>query len=357
MGELTGALITQTLDETHPVLGFTVGWIHALAQRIRALEVICLSRGPAVVPANVHVTVLPPGRFARTRRVRAVLKKMKRTGPLDFVLAHMCPVYVLAATWPTKLAPTFLWYAHSSVTHALRWANRRVDCVFSCSTTSYPLRSAKLVVVGHGIDTDRFVPPAARPAMPGLRMAAIGRITRSKYLDILVSAIERFSERNPDAPIECRLIGPTCGPDDEAYRDELLWMRDHKKLTDRIHVDPPVPHDQVPAVYQQVDVVANMTAHHSLDKGMLEAMACGCLVLTRNDTFTPVLGPHAELMVRDAASSGTVTGLIERLAALSPDERRRIGDELRAIVVREHGLNQMMDRIVDAVDAVTRRAR
>ncbi len=347
MHGLRGVIITQVLDEADPVLAFAVGWVNALAARVEHLDAVCLSRGEAALAANVRVTILPPGRFARYRRVRTLLRRLRHDAALDFVLAHMCPSYAVAATFPTKLAPTFLWYAHSSITRMLRAADRRSDRVFSCSEASYPLPGPRLRVVGHGIDTGRFTPPDTSPRGEAFTICSVGRITPSKRLDRLVEALAQYRERELGAAFLCRIIGPAIEP----YSRTLQSLIDGSNLGDLVRIEPPVAHRDVARAYRAADLVANMTTRHSLDKATLEAMACGCLVLTTNDAFRPVLGKHAELMVKTDASPEALAGAIERLAALPAGERAQIGAELRQTIVRDHSLERMMDRIVEDIRA------
>jgi len=354
---LTGAFITQTLDENDPALGFTAGWVNALAARLARLEVICLAHAPSTLAPNVNVSVLPAGRWARYRRVRSILRQLKRGGALDFVLAHMCPSYVVAATLPRKFAPTLLWYAHGTAGRMLRLADRFCDRALTSSEAGYPIPSAKCRVVGQGIDTERFAPPTERTGADVLRLCAVGRITRLKHLDLLINTLERFRERCPDRRVACRIVGPMCSAEDEAYAAELRFYIEHKRLDDVIAIEEPLRHADVASVYQAADVIMNMTERHSLDKTTLEAMACGCLVLTTNESFAPVLGPHAETMVRPHMSSGGLEGALEVLAAMAHDERVRIGLELREIVVRDHGLGRMMDRIVSEIAELIEKAK
>jgi glycosyltransferase involved in cell wall biosynthesis len=348
MGALRGAMITQVVDAADPVLGFAVGWFNALAARVDRLEVVCLTRGAAALAPNIRVSVLPRGRLARFRRVRVLLRRLKRDGALDFILAHMCPSYVVAATLPTTLAPTFLWYAHSSVTGMLRMADRRCDRVFSCSQASYPLRSARLVVVGHGIDTERFTPSDEDRSAEEFRICSVARITKSKRLELLIEALARYRVRRPEARFTCRLVGPA----DEQARGSLGALIGRSGLGDRVRIEGPLPHKDVVHVYRDADVVANMTVRHSLDKATLEAMACGCLVLTTNEAFAPVLGPYAKLMVRPGASAEALAGALDDVASLPRERRHEIGRALRELVVAEHSLGQMMERVVTELGAV-----
>jgi glycosyltransferase involved in cell wall biosynthesis len=98
-----------------------------------------------------------------------------------------------------------------------------------------------------------------------------------------------------------------------------------------------------------------MTQRHSLDKAALEAMACGCLLLTTNEAYAEVLGEHACLLVRPDASAEALAGAIEALAALPVERRAKIGLELRDVVARQHSLPRMMDRIVEQMGAAAER--
>ncbi len=356
MSGLRGAMITQALDAADPVLGFTVGWANVLAARLDRLDVMCLARGEGRLESNVHVETLPAGRFARYRRLRAVLHRLRRDGALDFVLAHMCPSYAAAATLPTRLAPTFLWYAHSTVTRMLRIAERRCHGIFSCSAASFPLPSPTLAVVGHGIDTEHFRPSKEPGDAAGFRIAVVGRITPVKQLELVLATLELYRAKRPDMPVTCRIIGPTCSPADEAYFDRLRRQRDDRGLENMVEFGPPVAYSNVRNVYASSDLLMNTTGESAVDKVVLEAMACGCLVLTTGRAFTSLLGPHAARMVRPGAPK-TLADALEELATLSVERRADIGRELRAIVVAEHSLERMMDRIVEQIRTVRATSR
>ncbi len=352
MGGLRGVMITQTVDAADPVLGFTVGWVNALASRLERLDVICLARGEAKLEPNVRVEALPSGRFARYRRVRALLRRLRREGALDFVLAHMCPSYAVAATLPTRLAPTFLWYAHSSVTRMLRLAEHGCDRVFSCSAASFPLPSRTLVVVGHGIDTQHFTPSNEPGDTARFRMSVVGRIAPVKQIEGVLAALELYRAERPETPITCRIIGPTCSPADEAYLEQLRRERDDRGLENTVEFEPPVGYSDVRSVYASSDLLMNTTGRRAVDKVVFEAMACGCLVLTTGRAFTSLLGTHAARMVWPGASPETLAHALEEFVALSVERRAELGRELRQIVVAQHSLKRLMDRIVEEIRTV-----
>ena len=80
---------------------------------------------------------------------------------------------------------------------------------------------------------------------------------------------------------------------------------------------------------------------------MLEAMSCGKISLAANEGFREVLGDVAEKVL---FHSGDVEDLAEKLLwalNLASEDRRRIGLSLRERVIKMHGLDRLMDRIVE----------
>ena len=83
------------------------------------------------------------------------------------------------------------------------------------------------------------------------------------------------------------------------------------------------------------------------DKVALEAMSCGKLCLVANEGFREVLGDVSEKVL---FHSGDVEDLTEKLLwtlNLASEDRRRIGLSLRERVIKMHGLDRLMDRLVE----------
>src|SRR3990170_463886 len=136
--------VTQVLDREHPVLGFVVRWVEALAERCEGVEVVANETRPARLPPNVRVVSLGKERGAsRLERAlayhRFVLGLRQAPRP-DALIAHMCPIYLDLAAPVTKALriPSVLWYAHPSVTPVLRVADRLAEAVVTSLQGAYP---------------------------------------------------------------------------------------------------------------------------------------------------------------------------------------------------------------------------
>src|SRR5438046_3063419 len=157
---------TQKLDPADPVLAATVPMVRALAERVDELVVLCDAAVVSAVPPNARVHEFGARTQAeRGARFVAALARELRPRPSG-VVAHMVPLYaVLAAPAVRPLGiPLVLWYTHWKRHGVLRVAERLSSAVVSVDRTSFPLRSAKLRTIGHGIDVNEFTcEDGARP--------------------------------------------------------------------------------------------------------------------------------------------------------------------------------------------------
>jgi len=115
--------------------------------------------------------------------------------------------------------------------------------------------------------------------------------------------------------------------------------------------------DEVVSWYRRAAAHVNATRTGSGDKAALEAMSCGCPSLAANEGFREILGDRAAALV---FRQGDAADLAEKLAgvlALSSDEREAMGRELRARIVRDHGLLGLADRLTVVLREVAASAR
>ena len=81
-----------------------------------------------------------------------------------------------------------------------------------------------------------------------------------------------------------------------------------------------------------------------MDKAVLEAMACGCIVLTSNEAFKSML--PKELMI-EQNNPEALAAKIRPFIQLSNAEIDALRQRLRQIVVERHNLNQLAVTIVN----------
>ncbi|MBN1812162.1 MAG: glycosyltransferase family 4 protein [Anaerolineae bacterium] len=233
--------------------------------------------------------------------------------------------------------PLILWYAWGRVDAKLRLAHRLVDCVVTASPESFPLKSTKTVVLGHGIDTARFCADMKTGA-DGAGILAVNRIAPDKDLETLLRAMVAL-----DVP--CRIVGIT-DERNRAYRARLYDLVEELGIGGRVQFVGPVPYTEMADQYRTCALFVSTSLTGSLDKVVLEAMACEKPVLTCNESFKSVLGHHAEDLMFDQGDHQALSEKVNHLLGLSAEARARLGQELREIVVREHDLAGFIGRLV-----------
>ncbi len=356
-------IVTQKIDERDAVLGFMHGWVAEFARQAEQVSVICLEKGGVDLPKNVRVFSLGKERFEikdsrfklgrqilyAWRFVRYIVQMRKQH---DAVFVHMNPEYVVLGGifWKLWGKTVTLWYAHKSVPWHLRVALFFTDMVFTSTASGFRLSSKKVRVVGQGIDTEKFKNQKSKVKNENgvFRIITVGRITPSKDYDTLISAIE-FVRKNSGLKIHVDIIGPTSVVLDEAYLKELKEKIAQKKLADVIIFQGPVANAALPEKLSQYDLFVNMGHTGSLDKAVPEAMAGGLPVLTCNEAFKEVLGPFTTDLMYTKGDAEALGRKISEISEFSEEKRRVLGEELRAIVFRDHSLQSFVEKIISNI--------
>ncbi len=345
-------IVTQAVDADSPTLGFFDEWLREFSRRCERVEVIALSVGRCALPSNVRVVAMPGGRgpIGRVRRLREYRRLLRELLPgCDGVFAHMCPEYVIAGwlLFGRAKKPVVLWFAH----RARNWKVRLGAWLSSVVATSVPgaftLPTRKLRPLGQGIPTGLFreLPP---PGSPPWTLAAVGRITPIKRLELLIDALAILRTRGVDVVLE--LWGAPALPTDRAYEVGLRQRVAAAGLDDRVRFVGPVAYAQMPERYREITIGVNACPNGAIDKAVLEAMACGRPVIVTNETFRAMLGPDADgCLVRPEARA-----VADAVQILLASDRAAIGRRLRATVETHHGLSRLIGAILELYERLPR---
>jgi glycosyltransferase involved in cell wall biosynthesis len=111
-------------------------------------------------------------------------------------------------------------------------------------------------------------------------------------------------------------------------------------------MEGPVAPGQVPSTYRAADVAVNVSETDSVDKAALEAMACGLPVVVTNRALAPIVGVADARCVAPPGDAGALAARLAWLAAASQAERSALGERLRAVVMRDHSLHRLTERLV-----------
>ena len=402
-------LITQEIDENSALLGVTLTWIRHLAPKVDHVSVLALSVGAARLPENVSLYSMGKERSANKlgllKNFQNHLWRLLRRREVDVIFVHMVPRYAILAAPLARLygVPLVLWNAHGTVSRYLRLAHRLVAAVVTASPESFRINSPKRIVTGHGIDTDYFtaaidacerigeerrlqtcatdagaeqeptVSPEGRrlqtcatgpsdaatggdnaPVSAGSKvLLTVGRLSRSKDYGAIIRALALLRSQSPTLDARLRIIGTPFFADDHAYLAELEKLVGELGLNARVTFVGKVPNRLMVEEYRRCDVLINSSHTGSIDKVVLEAMACEKPALTCNESFAPVLADHADLLMFAPSSPAELAQRLSQVLTLESDYRSELGRALRRLVVDDHSVAGLTDRFVEVFTRVT----
>jgi glycosyltransferase involved in cell wall biosynthesis len=323
--------VTQSIDPGHPVLAATIPKIRALARRVDDVVVLAQSGRADGLPGNVELRTF--GGASRPVRAWRFERELARALPASAVLAHMVPLYVLMAAplvRPRRI-PLLLWYTHWKASTKLRAAERLATAVVTVDRRSFPLESAKVRPIGHGIDVDEFT-CRERGSRNGLRALVLGRYSPAKGIETILRAVQQVDG------VEVELHGAALNELERRHRRQLEQLG--------FPLDDVVPRSELPELFARTDVLVNNMEAGAPDKVVYEAAAACLPVLASNPVFDGLFAGYPLSFERTSPES-----LAERLrwlASLSNVERAEIGRALRERVARHHSVDTWADGIVAA---------
>jgi mannosyltransferase len=282
-----------------------------------------------------------------------LLKWWRRPAPLIWHARRnnemIVGVLLRSLGWPLKLVFTSAAQRHHSwLTRALI---RRMDAIIATSELSASYLKRDATVIPHGVDTDRYAPPADRvvafseAGLPGrYAIGCFGRVRAQKGTDLFVDAMCRLLPRYPD--FTAVIVGAITA-DQAAFANELKTRIAAAGLTSRMVMTGELPIEELPRWYRRLTIYAFTSRNEGFGLTLLEAMSSGAaLVASRAGA--------AELVVEDGVT-GVLTppGDVEALvAALDPMLRdsaaaAAMGAQARKRVVEKFSLDAEANHIAD----------
>lgn len=250
-------------------------------------------------------------------------------------------VLLRALGWPLKLLFTSAAQRHHS--WITRWLIRRMDAIIATSAISASFLKRESTVVMHGVDTDRYAPPADRAAafaesgLPGrYAIGCFGRVRAQKGTDVFVEAMCALLPQHPD--FSAVIVGAIT-PDQVAFADRLKARIAAAGLASRIVITGEVPIGEVERWYRRLTIYAFTSRVEGFGLTLIEAMSVGAaLVASRAGA--------AELVIEDGTTGvlvppGDAEALTAALAPLmrDPAAAAAMGARARARAVAQFSLD------------------
>lgn len=339
-------IITQKVDRNDPILGFFHSWLEEFAKHCEKLIVICLESGEYGLPANVQVLSL--GKERHLSRWQYILKFYRYIGQerknYDAVFVHMNVEYVILGgiLWKIFHKKIALWYMHKSVTWKLWLAEKLANVIFTGTKESFRLASKKLQILHHGIDAALFYFQEHTFNKDFWHFLSVSRISKIKNIHEMLNLI--FNLKKYKSNILLDIIGEPVTKQDENYLLQLQQQVKRLNLVNNINFLGTVKNNQLSQFYHQADLFLNFSDTGSLDKAILEAMSCGTLVLTSNDS--------AKSFLPSILYIDNFNNLDNKIIDLLHSDNQSLLENNRIFVEKNHSLGLLVKKILTCMNNI-----
>jgi len=354
-------VITQKYDINDSNLGAFIDWWDKLAEKVEKVYVLALEKQSG--PTKPNMEVLSMGKENGAGFFRKIFGfyygLFKTIGKVDVVLVHMIPKYVILS-FPIAIIfrkPIYLWYTGVSANRDLRFAAYFCRKIFTAHEAAMRINTPKRVVTGHGIDVNKFkCQMSLRRQSYGasatkvksndeITILSVGRITPSKGHDFIIRAIADLIKSGYS--IKLKIIGGVIQEYHQEYFEYLKRLAKDLKINEKVEFLGPVSYDKMPVYLQSAEILINAVPFGGLDKVILEAMASCVIPLTSNSAFTNVFPKNFSKNL--VFKQNKIEDLKEKLKHILDKklyENEMLCRELREVVVKNHDLNNLIDRII-----------
>ena len=279
-----------------------------------------------VLPSN-----LPPALWEQFTLPRA-------HGTKDLLL---CPSYVIPvlARCPTFLIhhgsyegypQAFSWWTLKKAKLAYSMSAKRAGAVSTVSEYSkkdmvhfYGMSPEKIHVTPEGVDTGVFRPLCDAKVLADWRVqtlgadvpyiAYVGKPTERRNLSALIHAFAAL-KKEKSIPHRLMIAGANL-PGTSPFRQVIASLGLSKEVT----IIGYASHHEMPLIYNAADVLVYPSSYEGFGMPVLEAMACGCPVITLDNTAFPEFAGGVACLLPDAR----VETLKEGIHNLLTDASRR----------------------------------
>lgn len=341
-------LFNLAVDREHVTLAFALSWIEDLATRFDHIDVVTMTKGDYALPDNVTVWSLGRERgfpeWLRLIRFYWIVLSIMRRRRIHVVFTHMIPIFAVLF-WPVAQLTgikNVMWYAHGATPRTLKWAHATVDQVVTSTPEGFRLPSSKVIHLGQGIRDSAFYPlPRVRSDRP--KLITVGRLAPSKGVELMLETLASYrAESRPFLTV----VGGSTNSAEEEHGNAMRDLAVEMGLSDCVSFLGRRDEPEVADLLRQSDVFINLSTTGSLDKAIVEAMACECIVVSTNAAFASIAKREGfENCVPLARDVNSLIKVLEYLDTMPEDARQTLAANQASVARRDHGRARFIEQL------------
>jgi len=258
--------------------------------------------------------------------------------------------YRLAPLLRLRGIPVLLWSTATRSGPSLRTAVAAAQRVAVPVRDAFALDTPKAYSVGQGINTQRFDLPSTRALAPEIIYA--GPLSANRRVGLMIDAMAYLRAAASDIPWRLKLVGPSVTMQDHIYLHGLMEKVALLGLASHVEFVGALEQQELPRLYQRAFLFFNASPTGSLNKAALEALACGCPLLTTDGVLHQLLADYPDMCADDVSAFA----LAQRIQTLYAHRADILPAALRAKVTEHYDLPRFADRLLDEMTALLKNA-
>jgi len=337
-------------DSKDTSLGFAISWLNEFSKNYLEVDVITLNKGDtSALNENINIYEINKNKsklFAVSNFYKTINLLTKKNN-YEYCFSHMSAI-MMVASYPVLLMrklKSIFWYTHAGPKNLfnkliLFKASLLASKIITASENSFPLKSKKVVPIGHAIDYKTFYKKI--DTFHEKDFAIVSRISKSKNIE---ESIEGFLNTTYVSQIRSILIiGGPLTDEDKIYNEYLLnKYKDHENVS----FIGPVPHSELVNYLKKVSYHINNTDKGFYDKSVLETSASGIINFYKNSDYDKNIPiEYQEILKFDGSSSDLSNKINLIFRAGQPDYLKIIKH------AQEEIRNESLDTLVKRIESV-----
>lgn len=143
------------------------------------------------------------------------------------------------------------------------------------------------------------------------------------------------------------IVGGGVAEKDNNYFAEIKKFVEDNNLHKNIIFTGSIPNETVSSYYCRSKISVNLCPTGGMDKVVLESMLCEVPPIVLNKTFEGMLGDKD--LILDNLDDSLLAEKILKWLDKSEEERKKVGANLREIVVKNHSLSNLIKKIKESL--------
>jgi glycosyltransferase involved in cell wall biosynthesis len=142
--------------------------------------------------------------------------------------------------------------------------------------------------------------------------------------------------------ISFTIVGDAVTDADRSYSDTVKRMVKEQGLVETVKFVGSVAPHEIVSYLQDADLFVNMSNTGSVDKAVLEALACGVPAISSNTAFKNILDPHNLFIHEQTAAS-----CAETMRSIIGCDLENVASSLRDYVISTHSLYNLIPLLIN----------